>query len=270
MRKNILNKVIYIIMYIILPGLILFAAPACKTRKATLPATPPASAGKAGLSSGTVMKNIHDKQPAYNTLSVKAKADLNINNNSHDVSMNIRMKNGEAIWVSVTAIAGIEVARALITPDSIKVLNRLQSEYLARPFNYIHQFTNKQVNFNAVQSIFTATILPGIAGSDVSISDENAQTVLSGNVSGLLYKLLFNSGYNLVQSNLTDRSSGKSLLVRYANFVGVSGKEFPQDVSIRSDAQNRSVAIDLRYNSITVNESVDFPFNVPKRFTVKN
>ncbi|WP_256010836.1 DUF4292 domain-containing protein [Desertivirga xinjiangensis] len=265
MRKNILNKV----LCVVLTGLTLFAASACKTKKATLPASP-APLEKERLSSGSVMKNVQDKQPTYTTLSVKAKADLNINNNTQDVSMNIRMRNGEAIWVSVTAIAGIEVARALITPDSIKVLNRLQSEYLAKPFNYIHQFTNKQVSFNTVQSLFTATMMQGITGSEVTVGEENSQTVLSGNVSGLLYKLLFNSRYNLVQSNLTDRSSGKNLLVNYANFVNISGKEFPQDVSIRSDAQNRSVKIDLHYNSIIVNEAVDFPFNVPKRFTVKN
>src|SRR5471030_3122347 len=45
-------------------------------------------------------------QNKFDTFSGKAKTKLNINGNNNDVTLNIRIKSGQKIWVSVTAIAG--------------------------------------------------------------------------------------------------------------------------------------------------------------------
>ena len=79
------------------------------------------------------MDAIKAGQLNFNTFSGKAKTKLDINGSSNDVTLNIRIQKGQKIWVSVTAIAGIEVARALITPDSILVINKLQGLYLRKP-----------------------------------------------------------------------------------------------------------------------------------------
>lgn len=254
----------------ILLGLIFISTFGCKAKKAIVetPVTP--SVSIPAYSGAEVIKNINAKQPSYNTLAIKAKADLNINNNSNDVSMSIRIKNNEAIWVSVTALAGIEVARALITPDSIKVLNRMQNEYTKKPFSYIHQFTNKQVDFKTVQALFTANVFPGTLTNNPKIDLNNGQTQLIGNIAELTYRLLFNANYNLVLNDLSDQGKGQNLVVNYDDFMVVNGKEFPQSVSIKSAADTKNISISLKYNQITVDGAVELPFNVSKKFTVKN
>ena len=127
MKKNTWSKIILFSVLIVAFG--------CKVRKPSAPlVTGTKTEVKAG-SEAEILSRISQKQVDYNTAVIKAKADLRIDNNDNEVGMNIRMEKGKAIWVSVTAIAGLEVARALITPDSIKILNKLESTYIKKPFN---------------------------------------------------------------------------------------------------------------------------------------
>ncbi|HZX57769.1 MAG TPA: DUF4292 domain-containing protein, partial [Mucilaginibacter sp.] len=128
MRGNILNKLLIVF------GLL--AIVSCKqkkllvtNKKADIAAVNPVVKNK--------LNNIKAAQLSFNTFSGRAKTQLTINNSSNNVTMNIRIAKGQKIWVSITAIAGIEVARALITPDSILVINKLQGLYLKKPFSYI-------------------------------------------------------------------------------------------------------------------------------------
>src|SRR5437879_13370008 len=94
------------------------------------------------------LNEIRKRQADFTTFSGKAKTKLDINGNSNDVTLNIRIQKGQKIWVSVTAIAGIEVARAMITPDSLLVINKLQGLYLRKPFRYIYTYTINQIDYH--------------------------------------------------------------------------------------------------------------------------
>ena len=264
MKKNILNKGILI--------LVIFLAFGCKTRKQAVPLTkgPQTTETNATFSKSDVLKEISDKQIDFNTLLIKAKADLTINKNSNDVSMNIRMQKDKTIWISVTAIAGIEVARALITPDSIKIINRIESTYIRKPFSYVYQFASKQVNFKTLQDLFIGNAIEGSLTLSSTLNLNGGQTHLKGDLSGLAYLLIFNENYALLQSNLNDKAASQTLAVNYSEPRIVSGQEFPHAISIKSNASNKSISIDLHYNHVGLNEPVEFPFSVPKRFTVKD
>lgn len=264
MKKNILSKLCILALVIGVAG--------CKAKKpvgkplATSPATPAVSS----FSKADALKNIADNQVQYNTLLLKAKADLSINGNNNDVSMNIRMQKDKVIWVSVTAIAGIEVARALITPDSIKILNRLESSYTKKPFDFVYQFANKQVNFKTLQAIFIGNPIPGTLTESSTVTPVAGQIQVKGALSGLAYLLLFAPNNTLIQSNLADKAASQELSVNYGDYANFMDQSIPQSVNIKSSVNNKNTSIDLKYNYVGVNEKVDFPFTVPKRFTVKN
>jgi hypothetical protein len=120
MKKNILIRAVYTLVFLV-------ALIGCKAKKVILappvvPATPSVQV-EPNNTRKNKLKSIMESDLVFNTLAVKSKAVLSINDKSNDVNMNFRIKNNEVIWVSVTAIAGLEVARALITPDSVKILN---------------------------------------------------------------------------------------------------------------------------------------------------
>ena len=52
-------------------------------------------------------------------------ADVKVNGTSDDFTINVRMARDSAIWVSLTPALGVEVARLLLTPDSVQVISKV-------------------------------------------------------------------------------------------------------------------------------------------------
>src|ERR1700761_6438503 len=129
MKENISNKLLVVCCLLTMLG--------CHAHKKLVasPAVKAPSANANGIEDK--LSAIRAKQVNFNTFSAKAKTSLNINGDTHDVTLNIRINNNKEIWASVTALLGIEVARAVITPDSILVLNKLQGLYIKKPFSFI-------------------------------------------------------------------------------------------------------------------------------------
>lgn len=263
MSRGIWNKWIWIA--VVSTGLL-----ACKTKKAIVTLPKNDSSTMAGTRKSETLVLLKKNDLSFNTLSLRGKAGLNINGNSNNVSMNIRMKKDEMIWVSVTAIAGIEVARVLITPDSIKVRNNFQSVYLKKPFNYIHAFTNKQVSFKLLQSMFSGNTIDDFMVEQSELEQLNGVWELKGQQQDLAYRVLFNTLLKVSENNLNDVKSGKALKVVYGDYQKVIDDLFPSSMQISSMAGIKQIAINLDFSKIERNVSLDFPFSVPKKYEVIN
>lgn len=258
MRRAILNNIAIL--------LLVFLSAGCASRKQTAPLPGAGSARTANTSRAEKLEAIKAAGFDYSTLALKARADVAINDNINDVTLNFRIRKDQAIWVSVTAVAGLEVARALITPDSIKVLNRLENVYLKKPFRYIHRFTNDQFDFAMVQSILVGNPAPALVSgsSDIRTTPE---LELSGMLEDIRYAMTFSETNKLVRTQLSDPQD-QVLRISYGDFVNTHGKNFPESVSIKTRAGNKSIAAQLKYTKIDVNSAIETPFTVPRRFTV--
>jgi hypothetical protein len=242
---------------------------ACKSKKAIV-ATPKAVDSTA-VNSNKKAENfalLKSKDMAYNTLSLKGKANLDINGNANNVSINIRIQKDQKIWASITALAGLEVARALITPDSILVINRLQSTYLQKPFTYIHGFTNKQINFGMLQAVLSGNTIQEYLAEPSELKFDNGVWVLEGRKETLAYKLLFNTLLKVAETNLNDVRSGQAFKVVNSQYQDINKSLYPSVMSINSMSGTKKINIDLNFSKVESNVPLDFPFSVPKRFEV--
>lgn len=259
MRKNTLSRIALLCLV-----MLCFA---CRAKKEAAPVVSTVPAGVSSKSES--IKAISENAFGFKTLSAKAKIDFKLNNASNGANLNMRIRNDEVIWMSVTAIAGIEVARVMITPDSIKIYNRLQGEYLAKPFSFISQYSNRKVDFNTLQNLLLGNTIRGSVSEDSEININGRQTVVKSSAEDILYELIFNEHYKLTENRLRD-TRGQQLTAQYSDFQAINGRNMPYSVSMLSNAGNKNVRIDIKYSSVSVNEPVDFPFSVPKRFTVKD
>ena len=241
----------------------------CKAKKAVI--TTPVSSNitvKPVDTKALKLEVIRAGQTNFNTFSGKARTKLDIDGNSNDVTLNIRIKRDQKIWVSVTAIAGIEVARALITPDSILVINRLQSVYLKKPFSYINTLAGKQVNYRTVESLLIGNIIPELISEDADISTVAGSTVLSGNLKEIVYKLMLSgSAMKPVQTKLNNQSAGQSLQVNNSAFVQTGIRSVPSQIDILSIVKDKKIQVNLHYIKTDFDQALDFPFSIPARYS---
>jgi hypothetical protein len=264
MKRNILNK-------IAIGCCVLTLLSACKSKKLVVvnrPTTDSAAINKNDVRAR--VQAIQSKQVSFNTFSGKAKTKLDINGNANDVTLNIRINRDQKIWISITAIAGIEVARALITPDSIQVINRFQSVYFKKPFSYVYTYAPRQVNFKTVQSLLVGNAISELVNEDATFKTEATNTALSGNLQGLIYKLLLGPDMKVTQTNLSNPGARQSLQVTNNVFIQADNRVIPSQIDIASTAGDKKIKANLRYTTAEFDRQLEYPFSIPKSYQPAN
>jgi hypothetical protein len=261
MKRNILNK-------LLTAGcLLVMIMVSCKAKKLLVntPAVPPATVVKPV----NRMNAVKEAQLNFNTFSAKANTTLGIDANNNDVILNIRINRDREIWVSVAAtILNVEVARAVITPDSINIINKLQGVYIKKPFSYVYKYANKQINYKMLESLLVGNAIPEILNdnnADFKPASEN--TEISDSLQELLYKLLLGPDMKVRQFSLSNQSVGQSLQVNNNAFIQVDGKIVPSQIDIQSVSQNKKIQVNLHYTKVDIDQPLQYPFSIPERYT---
>jgi len=269
MKRNILNKLLIVC--------VLLAMVSCKARKRAMSVTSTTPKVDNTVSIATTppdltyVKNelaaIKNHQITFNTFSGRAATKLDINGSSNDVTMNVRIARDKKIWVSITALLGIEVARAMITPDSIKVINKLQGLYLKKPFSFVYKYASRQVNYKTIESLLVGNAMPEVLTENSTVKADMGNVALSGTLQDLVYNLTLGSNMRVTQFNLTNEAEQQALLVTNSNFIQANNKLVPSQIDILSTIQNKKIQANLHYSKVDFDLDLDFPFNIPERYT---
>lgn len=97
--------------------------------------------------------------PEFNGLSARISAQADTPERSISFKMNIRLQRDSIMWISISPALGIEVVRALITTDSVFVINRVDKTFLETDFHYLSEMANTDVDFAMLQALLTGTAL---------------------------------------------------------------------------------------------------------------
>ena len=213
---------------------------------------------------------IKSGQTSFTTFSGRARTKLDINGSSNDVTLNIRIQKGQKIWVSVTAIAGIEVARALITPDSLLVINKLQGLYVRKPFSYIYSFTSKQIDYSSLEAILVGNAIPQLLNDDAKMQADSGRTILSGNLQELVYKLIIDADMKASHTELANQSEGQSLIVDNSVLMPAENRVVPSQINMSSMAASKKVRVNLHYIKADFDLPLEYPFSIPSRYDPAN
>ncbi|MBD0367983.1 MAG: DUF4292 domain-containing protein, partial [Flavisolibacter sp.] len=90
----------------------------------------------------------------FSTFSAKVDLDYrDAEGKKYDLNANIRMQKDSIIWVSVSAILGIDAMRVLITKDSVKLLDKLNKTFTARSVDYLQDVTALPLDLPTLQNL---------------------------------------------------------------------------------------------------------------------
>src|SRR5215207_3147208 len=85
-----------------------------------------------------VFNTIQSNKIGFNSFSAKVKVNFEGNDGKKsDFNAFIRLKKDSVLWISINAALGIEAFRVMITPDSVRVLNKLDKIVQLRSVSYL-------------------------------------------------------------------------------------------------------------------------------------
>ena len=109
------------------------------------------------ISDNRLYKAVIDSSLHYNSLYIKRfSANYKVNGKGKSFKGSIKILRDSVIWVQINApIGGLEVLRIYITPDTVKILNRLKKTYSVTDLSYLSEKLKFNLDFNTLQSILT-------------------------------------------------------------------------------------------------------------------
>ena len=180
----------------------------------------------------------------------------------------IRIQKDKLIWISITAtLLGIEGFRAIITPDSVKVLNKQDKVYQLRSVSYLQEITHLPFDFNTLQSIILGN--PTYLDSNIVYykKDNQGISILSMGKIFRNYITLNKEDLSLKHSKLDDVDP---MQVRYCDIT--YGDYEKVDTMLFSTYRKITVSekarldVELNFKNIRFNDNLEFPFNIPKNY----
>ena len=207
----------------------------------------------------------------FDYLSTKSK----IRYSDADMSLNavatIRMKRDSLIWVSVSPGLGIEAARALITKDSLFVINRLEKEFMTYSFAELSRMFQMDINFALVQNVLVGN-LPLVFTGDEKVSKEGDHFQVKQQMGDFqVSNAIGRQSMKLEQLHVQDATGLNSLDVQYKDFRRLKEEAFPFQTLISllysSGGQSATTTIQIEHSKAELDEaSLTFPFSIPGRY----
>ncbi len=225
------------------------------------------------LEAETTLIEIQEFDFAY----LKAKAKFRYDDGKDDLkaTANIRIRKDSLIWMSISATLGIEVARIIISKDSMIIMDRLNKQYAVLDYLKLTEKYNFKIDYDLLQSVLLGNLSNPIEKEDKVTQEPSHFLVLQdrGNVKMENYIGLDNM--KLERSKWLDIPTSNTLTINYTDFQLLNEFIFPYGNQIVLNYKStgnlsKNTQINIDYNRAGVSDKKEkFPFNIPQKYERK-
>lgn len=257
--KNCMNKVHNILVIILITCFSLFVS-GCASNKTT------ANKKLHALSANRLIKEVEDNNFAFDKFQTKFSAKVETEDANLSLKGQLRMKNDSIVWLSVALPVGLEVVRAMITRDSVFVINRTEKTYIKESIKNFKQLPSPIADLKFIQAI--------LVGNDITLN--NGEKYHSEIVDEL-YKLqtikeinkillVQPENFRIKKCDLQEISGNeRKIELKYDDFENHEGGVLPTDIDL-TISEKPKFNISISYSSILLNAKQDYRFSIPKKF----
>lgn len=242
----------------------------CKSKK-SLTNQPPPPVNKVDTKAleaeEAVLKTIDGNTNTFNFYQAKASASYKDDNQNLNLDLTIMMEKDRYIWMSVTALLGIEVARIMITPDSVKIMDRLHRKCIVTDFGYIQRMSNVPLKLANLQNM--------IVGNTVfsnSVQKSEVDTIL-----GVLaiYTVLgtqkqntfYSPQFKVQRTTIAEKDQSREMKIVYNRFSHSGINAYPDKIDINIRAE-KNVSCTFELSNFVFEKKREVQFAVPSSYEV--
>lgn len=247
------------------------------------------------ITEGRLLKNVENNELNYSTLFAK-RLDISYKEGkgSNNLKASLKVKRDSFIQANITAPLGIEVARILLTRDSIKFVDTYHKKFFIADYDYFYDKFDIRVSFDCVERIITNAFFnfqdcAGLgkekkykldkteSGYELSTVEERA---ISRKIKKfykkkrknkdfilVLQKILIDPDYfRPVKVSVEDLDGDMSVSVNYEEFKQFSGKNFPEKIIFQLTVGNNKTRLELKFLKIDFDVPLEPNFKISPKF----
>jgi len=230
-----------------------------------------------------LIDQLNENELEFEWFSAKYSAEQIYNKKKTSFKGQVRIARDSLIWISVSPALGIEMARLLISNDTVKMLNRFEDNYFISDFGYINRMLNHALDFDMLQAFIT--------GNDFSFYEDGK---FKATVDDDEYKLMTLGRHKLkkyvreneegniipIQNIWLDPESYKITRVVikeivdenrkfeaiYSEFELYEDQLFPKKAIFNIESYDNKMTITVDYGKVTIDQPLRFPYRVPDKY----
>ena len=230
-----------------------------------------------------LLNQLTNNEFQFNTLSVKAGFNVSSEGKSTGFKATLRIRKDSAIWMSITPALGIELARVLITQDSVKVINRLQKEYFIGDYEYINNKFNLELVYDDLQSVLLGNSIAFKKKEKLKFAIDNDMYYL-GNMAKRRAKKADNkpqkierkkdevvslwlndSTFKINKFLLSDLTADRFIRGVYSDHQNVEEQLLPHLLKFYIQSI-QPTELEIEYSRVSLNKPISFSFNISSKY----
>jgi hypothetical protein len=280
-------KILFYILSVAILSLLLVS---CKSKKAAIGEQEQDKNKKLkSLSVKKLSQELEDKYLDYTTFSSRLNIKYSNNEKAQTVKANIRIKKDSTIWISIVPLLGIEMARVLLTQDSVKFINKLSNQYFTGDYDYLSNMFHIDLDYNLIQDLLMNELfmypmpedsikLKQHFNSDndsinyflFSEKEKKVKRLRKKNKTEGLINQVFvinADNFKIEEVKIKDYDLDLFFDIKYYNFMqNDTARFFPLKSEIDIEYENNIVKLNLEFSKIVLNKTLKFSFSIPEKF----
>lgn len=271
-----MNKVYSYIIFLAFSSMLLVQ---CKAKKPLIDSKAQITLSKS--KADTIVKNVIANNFQYQDLKAKINTRFKSRErNNLAFGTFIKMKKDSAIHATISVL-NIPIVVALITPDSLKFINKKDRKYFVGEFSYVSEMLKTDLSFNQLQDLLVGNpVMTDTLNSHYLIEENNDFFISTLSKNELVersktaikkgewkVKYWINELYKTGKTIISNDSTNTRIEIFQADYKKVAGQNFPNRTKAEIVTANDSISVHLNYQRVKINSNVQFSFSIPEHYT---
>lgn len=220
-----------------------------------------------------IIDSHYDNKNDFSTLYIKANARYADEKQTQNVSADIRINKDQQILVSLRFL-GITMAKASITPTSVSYYEKIKGTYFEGDFSALSLWLGTDLDYNKIQNMLVGEALDDLnKGKYTEVLLDNLYRLDDAKNGNTQKSYYFNpNDFTVNKQEVSQTAENRTIQISYPERVAYKEANLPASVEIKTLQTKGKSEINLNYNSVSFNEELSFPYNVPdgyKRIIIK-
>jgi hypothetical protein len=211
--------------------------------------------------------------PEFEYLNTRTKIHYKDADRNISTSASIRIKKDSIIWMSLTPFLGIEVARAMITQDSMVLMNRLTREYIVYDFNSLSEKFQFEISYDLVQSMILGNMPFEYQELNEIVSSKKYYIVKQIKGPYSIENYINKEWMKLQKVEVSEESKKNRMILEFDSHRQVETFSIPFHSLISLDYEQgneiNSTEINIKHGHAELASALRFPFEIPSRYVRK-
>lgn len=212
-----------------------------------------------------LLKTFWLNQQDFDFLSLRGKATISNNGQDQTANITIWMKRDSVIWLRA-GLMGFEGVRAIVTKDSLKVVNRLNQSYMSYGVDALEQFLGFKMTLAQAQNLLIGNAL----FAQDQYSQFDSSVYLKARLGDITNTIKISDKARLESAKYTSSNQSQTSETQYDDYDKFESLFLPKliNTSVQRNGTNSKVVIN--YQSAHTRPISNFPFSIPDGYKKSN